>query len=322
MNNNVSIRRKRRKLSSTGKIILISIPILIIIILYTVKTITYKMSDEYKIGELGYSDNDVEYLIKSTEKDKTKRETIMKMRYDTKIPRIMKQKYFMWKHLDTYLEYSHKFDDMDLKEVIAKVNTKRNTEVYTNVKKVDISKNETMLINKYYKLDSSYVPKNLVEMSNKYSYDGNKTTEEVYEAYKNMWNAANLEGLTLIVTSSYRDYDSQNQVWESYSNSKGEEFADSKAARAGHSEHQSGLALDIVTYNIQSNDFENTEEFKWLEKNAHKYGFILRFPKDKEDITGYSYESWHYRYVGIDIATKVKNAGITYDEYYAYYLDK
>ena len=67
--------------------------------------------------------------------------------------------------------------------------------------------------------------------------------------------------------------------------------------------------------------FEKTDEFKWLQNNAYKYGFILRYPKDKEDITGYSYESWHYRYVGKDVATKIKKLGITFDEYYAYFIE-
>ena len=70
------------------------------------------------------------------------------------------------------------------------------------------------------------------------------------------------------------------------------------------------------------NEFENTEEFKWLQNNAYKYGFILRYPKGKENITGYEYESWHYRYVGEEVAEEIHNLDITFDEYYAYYLDK
>ena len=69
-------------------------------------------------------------------------------------------------------------------------------------------------------------------------------------------------------------------------------------------------------------NFEQTEEFNWLQEHAHEYGFILRYPKDKEHITGYKYESWHYRYVGIETATKIHELGITFDEYYAYFLEK
>ena len=92
--------------------------------------------------------------------------------------------------------------------------------------------------------------------------------------------------------------------------------------RAGYSEHQTGLALDIVTYGASMDTFENTDEFKWLSDNAYKYGFILRYPKGKEKLTGYSYESWHYRYVGKDVAKKIHDLDITYDEYYAYYIEK
>ena len=122
-----------------------------------------------------------------------------------------------------------------------------------------------------------------------------------------MWQKAKSENLNLIVNSSYRDYESQENVWNNYEARNGEEYADSIAARPGYSEHQTGLALDIITYGANKNTFEDTDEFKWLQKNAHKYGFILRYPKDKEDITGYEYESWHYRYVGVEAATEIHN---------------
>ena len=149
--------------------------------------------------------------------------------------------------------------------------------------------------------------------------DNKEKFMSVLSAFKNMWSAAKKQDLTLIVNSSYRDYKSQEEVWNYYDDLRGEEYADSIAARAGYSEHQTGLALDIITYGANKNNFEKTDEFKWLEKNAHKYGFILRYPKGKEDITGYAYESWHYRYVGIETATEIYNKKITYDEYYAYY---
>ena len=115
-------------------------------------------------------------------------------------------------------------------------------------------------------------------------------------------------------SDTIRDYSYQEKLWNSYSNSKGENWADSVAARAGFSEHQTGLALDIVTYGSTMNNFENSDEFKWLSKNAYKYGFILRYPKGKEHITGYKYEPWHYRYVG-DIASTIYNRNITLEEY-------
>ena len=95
-------------------------------------------------------------------------------------------------------------------------------------------------------------------------------------------------------------------------------YADNYSARAGHSEHQTGLAIDIGS---TKTSFEYTNEFKWLQEHAHEYGFIMRYPKGKTWITGYEYEPWHYRFVGVDAATKIFEEGITFEEYYAKYID-
>ena len=136
-----------------------------------------------------------------------------------------------------------------------------------------------------------------------------------------MWSAAHEEGIYLIIVSAYRDYDSQVQVYNDYQESKGTNYADSIAARPGYSEHQTGLSLDIYSKDSTvASTFKNSKAYEWLINNAHKYGFILRYPDGKKKITGFNYESWHYRYLGEELATKVYNEGITYDEYYAYYL--
>ena len=321
--NHVGVKRKTRlRLSKAGKMIIGGTILGIMILIYLVNTITYRMSDEYKLGEMGYTDREVETILKYTEKNKEERDKIKESRYNKLIPNLLKQKYFLFKNLDRYLKYANKNTDMNLKTVVAMVNVNRDYDFYTHVKSTDTSKKELMLVNKYYQLSKSYIPKNIVEIAAQYAYDDNSITEEVYSMYKKMWNAANEENLTLIATSSYRDYESQEEVWDNLANSYGEEKADNQAARPGHSEHQTGLTLDIVTYDSYNNEFDETKEFKWLQKNAHKYGFILRYPKDKEDITGYHYESWHYRYVGVEVATKIHNLGITFDEYYAYYVEK
>ena len=178
-----------------------------------------------------------------------------------------------------------------------------------------------MLVNKFNYLDENYAPDDIVKVSMQFAYGDNEIKKEVYEKFRSMYNDAKKEGLYLIITSSYRDYNFQKELWDSYANQKGDEWADSVSARAGYSEHQTGYTLDIVTYKANMSSFEKTDEFKWLQDNAYKYGFILRYPKDKEDITGYSYESWHYRYVGKDVATKIKKLGITFDEYYAYFIE-
>ena len=235
---------------------------------------------------------------------------------------LLKEKYFLYKNLDSYLNYIKDNKSDKLTHVVSIVNVKANYDHYDEdiVKKTDTSKGILMLVNKFNYLDNTYVPNDITNIPLTYAFSDNQATKEVLSAFKNMWQKAKSENLNLIVNSSYRDYESQENVWNNYEARNGEEYADSIAARPGYSEHQTGLALDIITYGANKNTFEDTDEFKWLQKNAHKYGFILRYPKDKEDITGYEYESWHYRYVGVEAATEIHNKKITYDEYYAYYV--
>ena len=100
---------------------------------------------------------------------------------------------------------------------------------------------------------------------------------------------------------------------------KGVAKADTYSARPGHSEHQTGLAMDL---NIINDTFHNTKEAKWLASNCYKYGFILRYPKGKTNETGYKYESWHFRYVGKDVAKVMDDGDLSLEEYYAIYIDK
>ena len=136
-----------------------------------------------------------------------------------------------------------------------------------------------------------------------------------------MFNAAKKENITIIINSAYRSYKKQEELYNQYLSQYGKEYTDAYAARPGHSEHQTGLTVDVTTYGSNGDNFDKTEAFKWLQDNAHLYGFILRYPKGKEDITGYDYESWHYRYVGVDAATTIHDNDITFDEYYAYYIE-
>ena len=121
-----------------------------------------------------------------------------------------------------------------------------------------------------------------------------------------MANAASSAGLSIRVVSGFRSYNTQNNLYNNYVNRDGRAAADTYSARPGHSEHQTGLAADI---NLVDDSFEYTSEGQWLNNNAYKYGFILRYPKGKTSETGYIYESWHYRYVGVDLATKLYNGG-------------
>lgn len=158
-----------------------------------------------------------------------------------------------------------------------------------------------LIVNKSYSLPSNYAPGGL-----KSSF----TT-----AFNNMKNAASHDNISLNIISGYRSYNRQRDLYYNYVNRDGQEKADTYSARAGHSEHQSGLAADI---NSLSTSFINTMEGKWLNDNCYKYGFIIRYPKGKETITGYMYEPWHIRYVGTNLANKLYNNGdwISMEEYF------
>ena len=178
-----------------------------------------------------------------------------------------------------------------------------------------------MLVNKYNKLPEAYEPENVTNIPLTYAYSDNKTSQEALEYYKKMHDAAKQQGINLVISSAYRSYQEQKETYDTYERIKGDDV-ETYAARPGHSEHQTGLAFDILTLGVTIEKFDQTKEFEWLRDNSYKYGFILRYPKDKENITGYDYESWHYRYVGEKAAKIIHDENITFEEYYAYYVEK
>ena len=138
------------------------------------------------------------------------------------------------------------------------------------------------------------------------------------EQFEKMCLDVKNEGLEIYNISAYRSYEKQLNIYNNNLINKGLDATDIISARPGNSEHQSGLALDV---NILSESFANTKEYNWLKENSYKYGFIERYPKDYTKITGYNYEPWHLRYIGIEDAMKIKKENITFDEYYAFYID-
>ena len=310
----------KRKLKIKPIIVLLFIVALIAFsIIFAVRTINYHKTYEYKLLKLGYSKEDVVEIEKM--KDKTK-DYLISIEYNKNVIPLINEKYFLEKNLKKYIEYLSE-NGRDLKDTVAIINVGADNEWYTSTKKTDISKNELMLTNKFYSLDNTYNSDNMVKVSKQYSYGDNQMlTSETFDAFLSMFKAAKNENLTLIINSSYRSYEDQEEIYNEYKNTRGEEAANKVAAKAGFSEHQTGLSIDIQTYGSSAKTFEEFDEFKWLQDNAHKYGFILRYPKDKKYLTGYEYESWHYRYVGIEAATYIYENNITFDEYYAYFVEK
>ena len=144
-------------------------------------------------------------------------------------------------------------------------------------------------------------------------------------ALQKLLNDGNKQGFQLSNASGFRSYQSQEQLFDQYVQRDGEKAANKYSAKPGHSEHQTGLTYDIVSENTDTNfktSFGNTEEGQWLKDNAYKYGFIIRYPKNKTHITGYQYEPWHIRYVGKDTAKKLYKSNETLEEYLDLYPKK
>ncbi|MDD2378234.1 MAG: M15 family metallopeptidase [Bacilli bacterium] len=242
--------------------------------------------------------------------------------YSSNLVSIIKDKYFIMNNLDRYLSYQNKNPELKANDIVTNVNSNLDYKFYTNVKDADTSKKHLILVNKYFKIDKEYTSDNLVSMDLKYTYNFGELDKDTYEAFKKMADDAAKENLYIKNRSAYRAYNTQSYIYNGYVGNYGYVWAENYSARPGHSEHQTGLALDIGASGSEAlGSFESTNEFSWVKDNAHKYGFILRYPKGKEYITGYSYEPWHYRYVGVDTATKIYELDITYEEYYAYFLE-
>lgn len=310
----------KRKLKKKRVFGLVFVILLIIGGFMFLKYIEYKNSATAKLLEIGYSKEQTKELLDIYDKNQIK--DILTKEYSTDYITFGKEKYFIYSNIQKYIDYRKSHNNNNITDIVSIINVEADQDWYDNVKETKIDSNNELLIlvNKVYHLNESYAPTDIVNTGLLYSYEGNKIKSEVYQAFINMYNAAKSENLSLIINSSYRTYATQKKLYDERVVTYGVKEADEYAARPGHSEHETGLALDIWAYNTDL-DFEETEEFRWMQEHAHEYGFILRYPKGSEHLTGYSYESWHYRYLGIEMATKVKEEGITYDEYYAYYCE-
>ncbi len=291
----------------------------------------YTKTNEYALLNLGYTEEETKLIEEKLNEEEQKK--IIELGYDEFIPNFLNTKYFMFKNLEGYLDQVitkdedffkyHGTEGYDYEKIVSLVNVHRNINYYEADLKTDFSKGYGILANKYYSLGEDYEPEDLVNVDIKYYYgEPKKIRSEAYDAFIEMWNAAYEDGIYLILISGYRSAAHQKEVYDAYQADKGTKYADSIAARTGYSEHQTGLALDIYSKECTSQaKFHESKSYEWLINNSYKFGFILRYPKDKQNITGYNYESWHYRYLGKDLAKKVYDSGLTFDEYYAYYME-
>lgn len=197
-------------------------------------------------------------------------------------------------------------------------------EVQNGMKVIMNPSNILALVNKEQSLPATYKPDDLVVPRVPFSFsetgvDKRYMRAEAAKALEALFAAARKDGIQLVAVSGYRSYERQKMIFAEEVKEKGEEKAIHAVALPGQSEHQTGLAMDItspaVGYQLTT-AFGETKEGKWVALHAHEYGFIIRYPKGKEAITGYQYEPWHLRYVGKKAAKVIFERNITLEEYF------
>lgn len=326
-------KRKRLRLKPRVKRFLVYFIFIFCLFIYTIKEsfaiykdFKYQETYEYKLIQLGYTKNESLTLINHL-KPSILDKILLEEEKNELYYNIVTQKYYIGKNFESYVEYKEYHMSTDYKDVISIVNVNAHHGWYNKIFDTNTKDGYLMLVNKFYKLDSSYKRDDIQSVNLAYAYANNSVSSIVIENFEKMRSDVQTElGVRLMINSSYRSYEDQEAIYNDFKNIS-LKYADSYAARPGHSEHQTGLAIDITSLehpyiNNTDSSFDKSPEYEWLKNNCHKYGFILRYPKDKEHITGYNTESWHFRYVGVKPATKMHQENLTLDEYYAYYIAK
>ena len=261
-------------------------------------------------------------LIINQKNQETEEKPKKQTKEEQKIEKLKSIPYYKKEYQKRYLEYQKENPNLSVENIVTYVNIGIDKPYYTNTKKAENLNTNLILVNKYNYLTEDYIPENLEPIDIAYARSGMQLVREAKEAFETLSEDAKKEGKNIIAMSSYRSYDYQVNLYNNYVATDGKEAADTYSARAGYSEHQTGLAVDVYNKVLPYTSFEETEEFNWMQENAYKYGFILRFPKDKVNITGYQYESWHYRYVGKEAAKYIHNHDLTLEEYYVKKVEK
>ena len=243
----------------------------------------YKQTNEYKLLEKGYSLEDTKTIFAKL--SETEQQKLIDNDKDDKIISLLEQKYFLEKNLEDYKEYINKNNETDYAKVISIVNVHANHKWY----QLELNTNEDlemlMNVNKFYALSETYTPENLKNIDLTYAYDEegkNKLIDYAYDKFLELWQAANDQGFYLMVTSSYRDYESQKEIYDYRVSTWGERKADETAARPGHSEHQTGLVIDMTSKTEPLADsFTDSKAYEWLKENAYNMVLLKDTQKEK-----------------------------------------
>lgn len=264
---------------------------------------------------LGYKEVDINQINKKLPDDVV--EKLYQQEVISDISKYMKFDYFKGENLFRYVDYY----SGSYQEAVVHVNIGLDKPHYENAN-VITKFSEEVLANKYNKLDESFEPDNIKEIKSSCvkGKEMQYLSKSAQVAFEKMCDAALEEDKHILANSAYRSYQDQQDVYDTYLKLYGKNYVDNYVAIPGYSEHQTGLALDVAAKGY--NTFKTSPEYKWMIENSYKYGFILRYPLEKQELTGYKYEAWHFRYVGEEAAKYIKENNITYEEYYVMFLDK
>lgn len=285
------------------------------------KLINYIKNDYIlELDSRGYSKKTISYLI--THLTTTEIKTLLNQKYDKDLEEYLQFNMFDYNKLDRYKKFQKEHKDFTKQRTIYMVELNADLDDYYDSREEKDPDSITALVNKHSYVSEVYEPSDLVEMEDEYSnnyYGPNRLRQEAYENFKDLVDAAKKSGYTLMADTGYRSYERQRDVYNGYASEHTDEEIAKYAARAGYSEHELGTAVDV------SNGFlieETDPEYKWLETNAYKYGYILRYKSKFEDVTKYASEPWHIRYVGKEAAETIWKKNITFDEYWLLYIRK
>ena len=220
---------------------------------------------------------------------------------------------------DKYVKHSEEYGENAYVTVV-RVNLMLDEEEYKNPNIVDTFSTD-MLVNKHFRLDDKFKVDDLVTIpADMASEGGLKLQKEAFEAYKKMSEDATKNGYSLYINTAYRSHNDQQKLCDLYTKTYGPDYTKKYVAYPGYSEHETGLAIDVASKN--SNVFANSKEYLWMIDNAYKYGYILRYTNQFVSDTGFRSEAWHYRYVGKEISKYLHEHKVSFEEYYAVFIDK
>lgn len=233
--------------------------------------------------------------------------------------------YYLPSLQERYENYKASHLNLSNEDVITQVNMNLDYNFYEHIIIQTNPQTLNTLINKYYRLEDDFTPSNLIYINDGYTstsdpaykYRKHQMSQIVYDDFVTLREKCREKGISFYVVSGYRSTAAQEKSYHHMANTFSEAEADKTCSRPGHSEHTLGLACDVALDTYSFENIVNHPDYQWFSQIIADYGFIIRYPEGKDSLTGYSYEPWHLRYLGKDLAKKVTESKLTYDEYYA-----